>query len=64
MTRDLLDKVNNPGGVFSSSVLARQFSALRTDDDEEVSLEQQFNIILFVDKNFTCEFLLLFLYGC
>uniref|UniRef100_A0A915PRB6 Mitogen-activated protein kinase kinase kinase kinase n=1 Tax=Setaria digitata TaxID=48799 RepID=A0A915PRB6_9BILA len=35
MTRDLLDKVNNPGGVSSASVFGRQFSSVYTDDDEE-----------------------------
>ncbi|VDK76319.1 unnamed protein product [Litomosoides sigmodontis] len=35
MTRDLLDKVNNPGGVPSTSIFAGQFSAVCTDDDEE-----------------------------
>ncbi|MCP9264559.1 M4K5 [Dirofilaria immitis] len=35
MTRDLLDKVNNPGGLSSASIFARQFSTVYTDDDEE-----------------------------
>ncbi|CAG9533857.1 unnamed protein product [Cercopithifilaria johnstoni] len=35
MTRDLLDKVNNPGGVASASIFARQFSAVSTDGDDE-----------------------------
>ncbi|VDM19696.1 unnamed protein product [Wuchereria bancrofti] len=35
MTRDLLDKVNNPGGISSASVFARQVSAVYTDEDEE-----------------------------
>lgn len=46
MTRDLLDKVNNPGGASSASVFARQFSAVYTDDDEEVYLKQRFNVFL------------------
>lgn len=35
MTRDLLDKVNNPGGVSSASLFARQLSPTYTDDDDE-----------------------------
>lgn len=42
MTRDLLDKVNNPGDPSSASLFARQLSSAYTDDDEEVCFEKWF----------------------